>query len=88
MIDQDGNVFEEDSKSVIRVIQMNEKDKVYGTSTSVFNKGVAKFEDIIFESEPGSKNVSFQVVTNAFNEEKMRIVSKGKFQKLILNFDF
>ena len=58
---------------------MNEKDKVYGTSTSVFNKGIAIFGDVIFESAPGSKNVTFQVVTNAFNEEKMKIVSKGKF---------
>lgn len=56
MIDQNGKIFE-DSKSVVRIIQMNDKDKVFGTSTSVFNKGVANFEDIIFESEPGSKNV-------------------------------
>jgi len=38
---------------------MNDKDKVYGTSTSVFNKGVAKFEEIIFESVPGSNSVKF-----------------------------
>jgi len=58
LVDQEGKVIN-DSTSLVRIIQLNDVDKVYGTSALTLKNGIVEFKEVIFESIPGGTEISY-----------------------------
>ena len=88
LIDQEGNIVTSDSESIVRVVQLNSENKVYGTSSKTLMNGKVDFTDIVFESMPGKRQVEYEVVSNAISIDKLRFIINPGHSNLLLSLDF
>lgn len=61
---------------------------MYGTSSATLINGTVSLDKIIFEAVPGTSNVKYQIITNAFSVEKLQSVVSPNISNFEISLNF
>ena len=77
LIDHDGQVILTDSTSTILINPFNNTTSIDGTNVVLVNQDVANFDEFIFTSKPGSRNINFEVTSKAISRDIVNFQYNG-----------
>ena len=81
LVDFDGQTTVLDNSDIVKIVPLNENTSISGIDNAKLNNGVAVFDNLIFEAEPGSQNIKYKVYSDSLDHSKLGVVFKGTILK-------
>ena len=88
LVDHDRQIILTDNTSTIRIKSMNQNTTVAGTLTVVTNMGGSTFNELILTAKPGSKNIEFEVISTAIDNDKLDLQYNGTHTQHMIDASF
>ena len=88
IVDHDNQVMILDSSSQISIQAKSSNQSVTGTTAKKVTKGVAEFDELIFQSYPGDTNIEFKITSNALKRSVLALQYGVNFSQAPITVNF
>ena len=88
LVDHDDQTISTDNSSIIKVSSIQNDTSIDGTLRAVTSQGVATFDELIFNSKPGTVNVSFEIDSAAVDKDKVNLQYNGTVNQNTIDASF
>ena len=88
LVDHDNQVMILDSSSQISIQAKSSNQSVTGTTTKKIVKGIATFDELIFESYPGDTNIEFKITSSALKQNVLELQYGVNFSQAPITVNF
>lgn len=88
LVDYDRQEISNQNTTQIKITPVTSSAGLSGVDYAKVSQGVGVFDNLIFESEPGSTNVAYRASSKAINQNKINNVFGGQLSENLVNVNF